>query len=48
MSEGVVLGFYSLGIFTGVVITGVALLILASSKRYIDIFKRDEEEEDNR
>ena len=45
MSEGVVLGFYFLGIFTGVVITGVVLLILASSKRYIDIFKKDEKED---
>ena len=48
MSEGIVLGFYFLGIFTGIMIAGVILLALTNSTKFIDILRRDEKKKNSR
>jgi len=47
MSEGIILGFYFLGIFTGVIITGIILLVLTNSTKFIDIIRKDEKKKNN-
>jgi len=48
MSEGIVLGFYFLGIFTGVIIAGVILLVLTNPTKFTDILRKDEEKKNSR